>query len=229
MQNVLGCAIGKIVELMQISRETYHVNPIVFLAIYFGSGPVFYYALYRVVRAIAKALRRELGLWSSVFLGSTAAPFGYVLLFGRGLPWWAYFVITLVVVQAVIALVWKLRSLPAPRMRHALHNLQHSARVRRLSAISPRRKRSHDGLARRCHGLSLTVARIARRGPWPIARRRPAYRCMHSGMTRLAARRRSVHPRPLIGCPVRRVVRRPYAKLYHRVRFARDLPLKHAV
>jgi hypothetical protein len=44
-----------------------------------------------------------------VFLGSTAAPFLYVLVFGRNLPWWVYGVIAILLGQGVYSLIRRLR------------------------------------------------------------------------------------------------------------------------
>ena len=45
--------------------------------------------------------------------GATAAPFVYVLLFGRNLPWWIYVVIGLLIGQGVFSLVRRLRKKPS--------------------------------------------------------------------------------------------------------------------
>ncbi|MBN1954422.1 MAG: hypothetical protein JW900_05150 [Anaerolineae bacterium] len=99
--------------LMQTAREDYGVNPIVFLVIYLACVPVFYYSLFRTLRALARRRGRELLLWSAVFLGANAAPFLYVLLFGRNIPWWVYLVFAVLIGQGVLSLVLKLRRRPA--------------------------------------------------------------------------------------------------------------------
>jgi hypothetical protein len=100
--------LGEIRELMRAAREIYGVDPVAFLVIYLVSIPFFYYSIFRMVRALAKGLRHEVLVWSMVFLGATAAPFIYVLIFGRNLPWWVYAVIALLVGQGVYSLVRKL-------------------------------------------------------------------------------------------------------------------------
>jgi hypothetical protein len=99
--------------IMQAARTNYGVEPVVFLVIYLVSVPFFYYSIFRMVRALARKLRREVMIWSAVFLGSTAAPFLYVLFFGRNLPWWVYGVIALLIGQGVYSLVRRLRKKPA--------------------------------------------------------------------------------------------------------------------
>ena len=44
-----------------------------------------------------------------LFLAATVAPFVYVMLVGRNLPWWVYAVIAVLVVQSVWALYRRLR------------------------------------------------------------------------------------------------------------------------
>jgi hypothetical protein len=61
-----------------------------------------------MVRALARRRQQEILVWSMVFLGSTAAPFLYVLAFGRNMPWWVYVVIALLIGQGVYSLVRRL-------------------------------------------------------------------------------------------------------------------------
>jgi len=98
--------------LMQVSRDTYHVDPIVFLVIYLASAPVFYYSAIRTIRALARRRGDEAMRWSAVFLCAVIAPFVYVLVFGRNLPWWTYGIIVALVGQGVYSLVVKLRGRP---------------------------------------------------------------------------------------------------------------------
>ena len=102
-------ALSRIRELMQISRDTYNVEPVIFLVIYLAAAPVFYYSLVRTIRALAKGLGNEAMRWSAVFLCAVVAPFVYVLLFGRNLPWWVYGIIAVLVGLGVRSLVVKLR------------------------------------------------------------------------------------------------------------------------
>jgi len=104
---------GEVRELMRAARSSYGVDPVVFLAIYLGSVPFFYYSIFRSVRALARRLSNEVMIWSAVFLASTAAPFLYVLFFGHNLPWWVYVVIGLLIGQGVYSLVRRLARRPA--------------------------------------------------------------------------------------------------------------------
>ena len=105
--------IAKIEALMQAARDNYSVDPVVFLVIYLVSVPFFYYSLFRMIRALAKRMGKEVMLWSAIFLCSNVGPFLYVLFFGRNLPWWVYGILALLIGQGVFSLVWKLRGKPA--------------------------------------------------------------------------------------------------------------------
>jgi len=105
--------ISKIEPLMQAARDNYSVDPLVFLVIYLVSAPFFYYSLFRMIQALARRLGKEVMLWSAIFLCANVAPFLYVLVFGRNLPWWVYGIIALLIGQGVFSLVMKLRSKPA--------------------------------------------------------------------------------------------------------------------
>jgi hypothetical protein len=106
---MLQYLISSIQGLMQTARDEYGVNPIIFIVIYLGCAPFWYLSLFRTLRAAAAKRANELMLWSTVFLGTSVAPFVYVLLFGRNLPWWVYAIIAALVIEAVISLVRKLR------------------------------------------------------------------------------------------------------------------------
>ena len=105
--------ISKLQELMRVARDNYGVNPVVFLVIYLACAPIFYYSLFRTLRAFAKKLLNESMLWSTIFLCANVAPFLYVFIFGRNIPWWVYVIIVLLVGQGIVSLVLKLRRTPA--------------------------------------------------------------------------------------------------------------------
>ena len=88
LQEMVQFVIAKIEALMQAARDDYSVDPVVFLVIYLVSAPVFYYSLFRMIRALAKRLGKQVMLWSAIFLCANVAPLLYVLVFGRNLPWW---------------------------------------------------------------------------------------------------------------------------------------------
>lgn len=114
MEAFLHVILDWVGKQMTAAREIYGVNPIVFLAILLGASPIFYYSIYRMVRAIAKGRLNEVTVWSMVFLLSTVAPYLYVLVAGRNIPWWVYIIIGLLVGQGIWSLVRRLRKKPEP-------------------------------------------------------------------------------------------------------------------
>jgi len=97
--------VSKFDVIMKQAVDQYGVNPAIFLALYLSGVPFFYYSLFRMIRAIAKKLEKEVSVWCTVLLGTIVAPFIYVLFFGRNLPWWAYGIITLLIGQGMFSLI----------------------------------------------------------------------------------------------------------------------------
>jgi len=110
MEWLLHAVLSWVARQMEAARENYGVNPVVFIVLLFGASPVFYYSIYRMVRAVAKKHLNEVTLWSMIFLLSTTAPYLYVLVAGRNLPWWVYIIIGLLFGQAAWSLVRRLRA-----------------------------------------------------------------------------------------------------------------------
>jgi len=86
------------------------VNPYLFIALTTICAPAFYYSIYRLTKALTTGQRRQVSTWSAVFLGAAALPYGYVLVFGRNLPWWIYLILGVLLVQGVVSLVRKLKN-----------------------------------------------------------------------------------------------------------------------
>ncbi len=106
---MLQYLLSQVQSLMQTARETYGVNPVIFLILYFGSVPLWYYSLFRTIKAAAARSANLAMLWSALFLVATVLPFVYVMLFGHNIPWWVYALIAVLVVQGLFSLVRRLR------------------------------------------------------------------------------------------------------------------------
>jgi|GEM_PF-960639 hypothetical protein len=104
--------ISHIHTISKVARNTYGVNPLIFIIIYLVCVPIFYYSLFRIIRAVTKKLGNEIMLWSAIFLCANIATFLYVLIFGRNIPWWVYGIIAIVIGQIVFSLIRKLRKKP---------------------------------------------------------------------------------------------------------------------
>jgi len=96
-------------KISKVARDTYGVNPIVFMVIYLVCVPIFYYSLFRTLRALVKKHGNEILLWSAIFLCANIAAFLYVLVFGRNIPWWVYGIIAIIICQVVLSLIMKMR------------------------------------------------------------------------------------------------------------------------
>jgi len=94
----------------------YDVHPLVFLILTVVCAPLFYFSIYKLVRALArrKRDRAQVFTWSTIFLVATAVPYLYVLAFGRNLPWWIYVVLALLLAQGVYSLIRKFHARRAP-------------------------------------------------------------------------------------------------------------------
>ena len=101
--------------IMEIARTQYGVNPIVFLILYVVPAPLWYYSIFRTIRAIARKKSREVVLWSMICLVVTVQPYLYVLIFGRNMPWWIYIIIGVLVAQGVFTLVRRLVKKPTAK------------------------------------------------------------------------------------------------------------------
>jgi len=114
MQWLVHLVVDWVGRQMESARVSYGVNPLVFLILLLGTSPLFYYSIYRMVRALAARRVNEASLWSMLFLSSTATPYLYVLVAGRNLPWWVYIIIGLLLAQGIWSLVRRLRKRPQP-------------------------------------------------------------------------------------------------------------------
>ena len=97
------------------TRQTYGVDPVVFLIISTVNAPFFYYTIYKMVKAVAKRDTKHLPLWATLFLAAVVVPYVYVLFWGHNLPWYIYVAMGLLVGQGVWTLVRKLRARGGPR------------------------------------------------------------------------------------------------------------------
>jgi hypothetical protein len=99
--------ISQIERIFRAARESYGINPIIFITIYLICTPIFYYSLFRTIRAIAGKIGKDILTWSAIFLGANIAPFFYVILFGKNIPWWVFIMIALLISEGIITLMLK--------------------------------------------------------------------------------------------------------------------------
>ncbi|OGS22082.1 MAG: hypothetical protein A2252_02680 [Elusimicrobia bacterium RIFOXYA2_FULL_39_19] len=90
-------------------QKSYCINPYIFAVIYVVTIPPFWYSFYKMVECIKKGKKEKLLIWVFLMGFTIVAPFLYVAVFGRNLPVWFWFVITALLVVAVISAVNKIR------------------------------------------------------------------------------------------------------------------------
>ena len=131
---------------------SYGVNPYLFIALTTICAPAFYFSIYRLTKALATRQRRHVSTWSTVFLGAAALPYGYVLVYGRNLPWWIYLVLGVLLAQGFASLVRKLTNrsgLRPPVGRAGLFTrFAWGARRRRVATSFPARGAARASLSR---------------------------------------------------------------------------------
>ena len=84
------------------------VNPYVLIGLLVACSPFFYFSIYKLIRSLAKKQRKQILVWSSIFLAATALPWLYVLAFGKNLPWYIYLVLGALIAQGIYSLIRKL-------------------------------------------------------------------------------------------------------------------------
>jgi hypothetical protein len=99
--------ISQIERIFRAARDYYGINPIIFIAIYLICAPIFYYSLFRTIRAIARKNGKDILIWSAIFMGANIAPFFYVILFGKNIPWWVFIMIALLLSEGIITWILK--------------------------------------------------------------------------------------------------------------------------
>ena len=134
------------------------VDPYLYLALTTVCAPPFYYSIYRLTKALATRQGQQLSVWSAVFLGATALPYLYVLLFGRNLPWWSYLILGVLLAHGVVSLGRRLRQRTPARGQARSWMPGGSPRRHRLRAGSARSDRSHRRGHQRAEHLDIDVA-----------------------------------------------------------------------
>lgn len=91
--DLINSVIVYLQNFIAISEKTYHVNPLIFCILYFGSAVPLYYGYYRVGRSIIKYEKREnksqgidkkeLKVGITISAIAWLIPYMYVILFGK--------------------------------------------------------------------------------------------------------------------------------------------------
>ncbi len=95
--------------LLQAVRDNHGVDPVIWIILKAVSLPALSYSCYRIGRALSREGVQEVVFWSVFLSFSLVAPYIYIMLFGRNLPWWAYAGVCLLLGQNVYFLMRRLR------------------------------------------------------------------------------------------------------------------------
>lgn len=90
-------------------RNSYHVNPLIFGALYLaGVGP-FWFSIYKIIAGLKRRNFRQVRIFSLVLGIAIALPFAYVAVFGRNLPIWFWGAAGLIVLSSLYSVYRKLK------------------------------------------------------------------------------------------------------------------------
>lgn len=90
-------------------RTSYHVNPLIFGALYLiGVGP-FWFSIYKIVAGLKRRDFRQVRIYGLVLAVAIVLPFAYVAVFGRNLPLWFWGVAGLIILSSLYSVYRKLK------------------------------------------------------------------------------------------------------------------------
>ena len=91
--DLINSAIAYLQDFVAMSEKTYHVNPLIFCVLYFGSAVPLYYGYYRIGQSVIKYEKKEnkkqgidrseLKVGVTISAVSWLIPYIYVILFGK--------------------------------------------------------------------------------------------------------------------------------------------------
>ena len=93
--------------------EKHRVDPIIFGVIYITAIPIFWISVIWLIRNVRT--KRSINFPIAGIILSHALPYGYLVIAGRNLSWWAYTSIGILVVFALAGLVIKIRKILKPK------------------------------------------------------------------------------------------------------------------
>ncbi|MCK4941445.1 hypothetical protein KAS45_05075 [candidate division WOR-3 bacterium] len=78
-------------------EQQYGINPIVFAVIYFAGVMPFWLSIYKIIAGLKSKNLVQVRTFGIVLAVIIIAPFTYVAIFGRNLPFWFWFVAAAVI------------------------------------------------------------------------------------------------------------------------------------
>lgn len=86
------------------------VNPIVFAIIYFASVIPFWLSIYKIIAGLREKNFTQVRTFGIILGLIIIAPFGYVALFGRNLPFWFWIIAVLVIGYSIYSVIKRIKS-----------------------------------------------------------------------------------------------------------------------
>ncbi|MGB7055741.1 MAG: hypothetical protein WBE28_10520 [bacterium] len=96
-------------------KATHGVDPEIFAIIYFGGVIPFWLSIYKIIAGIRKRNMTQVRTFSIILGMIILAPFTYVAIFGRNLPFWFWIVAVLVIAYSTHSVIRRLRSVREER------------------------------------------------------------------------------------------------------------------
>jgi hypothetical protein len=91
-------------------KATHGVNPEIFALIYFIGVIPFWFSIYKIIAGIRNKNLMQVRTFSIVLGIIILAPFTYVALFGRNLPFWFWIVAALVIAYSTHSVIRRIKS-----------------------------------------------------------------------------------------------------------------------
>ena len=96
-------------------KATHGVNPEIFALIYFGGVIPFWVSIYKIIAGLRKKNMTQVRTFSIILGIIILAPFTYVAIFGRNLPFWFWIVAALVIAYSTHSVMRRIRSVRRER------------------------------------------------------------------------------------------------------------------
>ncbi len=91
-------------------ESDYSVNPEIFAIIYFAGVIPFWLSLYKIIAGIKRKKTAQVRTFSIILGVTILAPFSYVAIFGRNVPFWFWIVAVMVIAYSTYSVLKRIRS-----------------------------------------------------------------------------------------------------------------------
>jgi len=91
-------------------KATHGVNPEIFAIIYFAGVIPFWLSIYKIIAGIKKGSTAQVRTFGLILGVIILAPFTYVAVFGRNLPFWFWIVAFMVISYSTLSVIRRVKS-----------------------------------------------------------------------------------------------------------------------